>query len=1400
MTQKTLGIDLGTNSLGLAIRNIDAGSNIIEQLEYYTSIIFKSGVGNGQKGEYSYAAERTKYRSSRRLYQARKYRIWATLEVLIDNGCCPLTHEQLKKWSVYDKAKGLKRQYPTDAFEFEQWVRLDFDNDGIPEYRSPYQLRAELVTKHLDWNSQTDRYKFGRAMYHIAQRRGFKSSKGETLKESSENEDIETIEVSTAMKKSENKKSQILNEYMVRNNLPTAGCAFAKLELDGIRVRGSEYQAVQSQLLDEVKQICTFQKIDQLAPELFIKLTSTKKNEGTIFFRRPLRSQKSLIGNCTLEPTHKRCPISHPDYELFRAFAFINNIKFRTDHQGEWQSLNNKEREDLFKELFTRTKATFKFKDIREWIEKKHKCDHLSYNNHTINYNDNATVAGCPIISRLKKILGDEWNNSTIKTDRTRINRNTGDIYTVEYSYIDIWHIALCCDDFEELSEFSTLRMGFDERQASEYVRLWSSIQDGYASLSLKAIHNILPFLQKGFIYNEAVAFAKIPDIIGAERWNNDCDKLITSLQGCTADCDRIRLAYSITNTLISRYKARSLDEQPAYRNTEYKLDDADRNDILNCIIETISEHRWKTMDENIRISIKDSIEANYQKFFADSKRDYYKLPNKTSQIREFLEKTYPDVDPTKWDSLYHHSQISLFPLQTPQNIRTDKGNFVYVCQLGTPDIGSIKNPVALRALHTLRRAINYMLMQGMIDEETRVVVETARDLNDANWRKAIERYQKEREKENEAIASIIKEFRPGYSDTDIEKGRLLFEQNILDCESRNEKAKAERFAADMQKYRLWKEQKFQCLYTGQFINISELFDENRIDIEHTIPRSISFDDSLKNKTVCVASFNRNIKGNNIPSDLSNYSDILLRIRPWQERVDHIKDQIELWRGKSRTATTLERKNECIQQRHLWELELDYWQTKLNTFTIKKDELDIGFRNRQLSDTRIITKYAFHYLKSVFSRVDVQKGRVTADFRKILGIQSADDKKNRNRHSHHAIDAAVLTMIPVAAQRDKMIQLFYQMQEAPTQSEREAIRIRLNKEISTCRIGSINHLVETIENNILINHVSKDQTLTPARKPRRIGKHIVKGQWLQGDSIRGSLHKDTFYGAIKSSNGILMVVRKPLASLNEKDIESIIDLALRKAIESQIYTYITTNGFSFAKAIEQPIYMTDKNGQPVTHDCNGRPLAPIRHVRCYAKAGRGYLKQETALQIKQQTYLSKHDHKIPYYAQNDDNYLCLFYEGVVKNKIKKEFKLVNYYDVAQLKISNSDILFHEPAFATYEGNGLLSLKAIIKNGTKVLLFKESEEELFDLDINELSKRLYVTYKFNETGTPNIYLRHHLEARKESECDISEKGSAFNPQTTFSYLTLKASNFNAIIEHYGFEVDPIGNIVFDKSAI
>ena len=1394
MEQKTLGLDLGTSSIGIALRDRELDKNIAGQLVYYSSVVFKSGVGKDSSGEYSFAAKRTEKRSTRRLYQSRKYRIWATLELLISHRCCPLSEAELERWSKYDKQKGFHRSYPSDALEFEQWVRLDFNGDGIADYSSPYQLREELITRELDWEDPTDRYKFGRAMYHIAQRRGFKSSKGDTLKDMGKDDDLSSVEIGDAMKKSEEKKSKGIVEYMVSHGLQTVGQAYAHMERSGIRVRNhSEYQAVQSQLYDEVEAICHYQHIDVLDSELHTRLISRKQGEGTIFYRRPLRSQKSSIGYCTLEPDKRRCPVSHPDYEEFRALSFINNIKYRTDPDGEWTVLSTQERQELFTSLFARAKVTFKFEDIRQWLEKRNNGLHFDYHAETINYRDYVTVAGCPVISRLKKILGEDWRTAVIQTDRDRYDRKTGSVHKVGYNYEDLWHLCFCSDDFEELMEFAKSRMNLGDRQATELARLWGNLKEGYTTLSIKAIRNILPFLREGLIYSTAVAVAKIPEIVGQSKWNQHKATVLMSLDSLSDKVSRDRLVSGIANTLISNYKSLPLDEQFAYKDYSYRLSVADKNAVADCIKKSLGERKLKELPDEEELI--DEVTELYQKFFFSPAREYYKLPRQSESLVDFLHKQFPEIDEKEWNRLYHHSQIAMFPQAPSVDLGTP--------QLGTPDIGSIKNPVVLKALHTLKRTLNAMLAQHMIDEDTRIVVETARDMNDANWRRAIDRYQKEREKENEAITSIIREFRPNYTDADIEKGRLLFEQNIPPQTNREEKAKAERFALDLQKYKFWREQNFQCIYTGIHIGLSDLFDDSKVDIEHTIPRSISFDNSLRNRTVCISHFNRYEKGNRIPSELSNYSDILTRIKPWMDKVEHLKSQVELWRGNARIAPTVDRKNECLQQMHQWELELDYWKAKVETFRVQKDDLNSGFKNSQLVDTRIITKYAFHYLKSVFKHVDVQKGETTAVFRKILGVQSADEKKDRNRHSHHAIDAAVLTMIPYAAQRDRMIELFYGIQEAQKiqvlpqgGSDIQRMQQDLCREIASCNLGTVNGLVETIESNILINHLSKDQTLAPAHRRRRINGTIVRGQWLQGDSIRASLHKDSFYGAIQSpTKEKLLVKRAPLAKMAAKDIDTIVDERLKEMIKSQLQRKMDEDGLSFAKAIEGSFYMLDHDGNPITHDCNQRPIAPIRHVRCYAKAGRGFLKIDTALQIKRQTYQSKHPYKNSYYAQNDDNYLCLLYEGLSKGKPQRKLRLVNYFEIAQLHLKNVNVLYHEPEFAFYQGERSMPLKAIIKKGTRVLMYEKHKDEVRDMDNARLSNRLFVVYKFNSMGTPSVYLRNHLEARNETACSPEEKATAYTPTNRISFLTLKADNFKALIEHMDFRVDHLGEIHF-----
>ena len=93
---KILGLDLGTNSIGWAIR--DTENEGVKQIIDKGVRIFSEGVKSEKGIESSRAAERTGYRSARKIKYRRKLRKYETLKILSLNGMCPLSIEEVKEW------------------------------------------------------------------------------------------------------------------------------------------------------------------------------------------------------------------------------------------------------------------------------------------------------------------------------------------------------------------------------------------------------------------------------------------------------------------------------------------------------------------------------------------------------------------------------------------------------------------------------------------------------------------------------------------------------------------------------------------------------------------------------------------------------------------------------------------------------------------------------------------------------------------------------------------------------------------------------------------------------------------------------------------------------------------------------------------------------------------------------------------------------------------------------------------------------------------------------------------------------------------------------------------------------------------------------------------------------
>lgn len=338
--------------------------------------------------------------------------------------------------------------------------------------------------------------------------------------------------------------------------------------------------------------------------------------------------------------------------------------------------------------------------------------------------------------------------------------------------------------------------------------------------------------------------------------------------------------------------------------------------------------------------------------------------------LKNFLAEKY-HIDHKTLNRLYHPSDLETYP-----HVRPDEQDRM---RLGSPRISSIRNPMAMRSLHRIRHVVNALLDKGIIDRGTEVHIELGRELNDANMRAAIRRQNKLNESERAKAKAALKE------------------QGINNASE-----------TDIDKYILWDEQHKKCLYTGKQIGFCDIFGpDSKYDIEHTIPRSRGGDSTMENLTLCDSRFNRDVKKTRLPSELANADEVMQRVAFMKEKADDLQKQIR--RCRTNASMDKSQKDRIIQKRHSLELQQTYWRNKYHRFEMT--EVPEDFSRRQGATAGIVARYARLFLKSLFDDVSIVKGAATADFRKAWKLQSTDEKKSRDNHTHHQVDAVVIACI-----------------------------------------------------------------------------------------------------------------------------------------------------------------------------------------------------------------------------------------------------------------------------------------------------------------------------------------------------------------------------------------------------
>lgn len=1328
-----LGLDLGSSSIGWAIRN----DNKIDKKGVIT---FESGMLKGQTGGYtSPTRDRRVARSKRRLIQARKYRKWELLKILM-NEYVPLNKVEIEIWSKYKK--GQVQKFPENK-NFLKWLGCDFTYLGIDtKYQNPYELRVRALDNKLS------KHEFGRALYHLVQRRGYKDI-GEADKETQKQIDRrEDSGFKKALDKNENIISKaLINEFLNKNKRARNQYPYR-----------DEYQF-------ELEQICEAQGHDT---------AKNDKGEYTnafvqqlwkaIIWQRALRSQKGNIGKCTLEPTKPRCPISHPIFELFRAYSFINTIKY-FDANTENQSLSSDSRKQLI-DFFLKKDKNFKFEEIKLLLD-KHLKGKKTYNypidKRTGKYD--TSIPGMPLCKGLIDVFGDVAKNAILTIPN--FNGETAPKVLQGYSIYDLWHILFTFDPRSSktknfLEEFATKTLGIPNRskkgkEYNPFSKIKSNFTTGYSDLSMKAMRKIIPFLTDGYLYNEAVVLSKIPEILGAE-WRHQKQKILEISKRSNELYNWNKTIVSIANNLIDQYKGLEHEDTFAYKNVQYTIKEDDIQDVEKACQSHFGERSW--LNRNDRNKVIESVLEQYQAFFNDQKRRYREVPLLTSLFNEQLQKNNILLD----GQLYHHSQKE----NMYGNSLVDKRTGFQI--LPVPRIDSIKNPMFNKCLSILRKLVNELITNNLIDGDTEVVIEIARELNDNNKRAAIERYQNERRDNREKYRTFLEEFkereRPSinieesistlemwteqtFENPTDERGGQITNKNRIDVLKEKQAIK---------RYELWMEQKGQCIYTGKMISITQLF-SNDIDIEHTIPRSILPDNTLANQTVCYARYNRDKKKTLRPKQCDNYyqdqegwgTRIEPRLDPWIAERDRYRKLYED-RLKAKGSEDETTKNRRIQEKHYYKMHYDYWYDKVERFTA--EEVRDSWARRQLVDTQMVSKYAREFMKTCFKKVATQKGSTTAAFRKIYGFQEEDEIKNRNRHTHHAIDAAVLTLIPVnSSHRDRILKRMYEYNE------------EVKGQFTTSPFDGFNpqKLIQDIDLTTLIVNFEHDKILKQSyRNIRKRGKlqyvKSTEGEFVRdnngkkiikkakGDTVRSVLYKDTFVAKIRDvqryddeqpiregsdwkykqgNDKFIYAVRKPISEVLSK-IDDIIDPSIKEIVRKQKHN-------------------------PEIKDYQGNI---IRHVR---------IKTSTGQRVKERVnYRSTHDYKNHYYSSAGSVPYAILLEEGDGSRVKREMIPIASFEVCKMnkRLGRFDIGQYIKELYPQYGDWN---KRLLKVGQKVLVFNHDDEFEKRNEIDFQKNRLYVITQFSDGS---IWLKYHLEAQSKDE--IKEMISRFKDNLLREY--------------------------------
>lgn len=436
-----LALDLGTNSIGWCMLRLDM--NAKPSPSPYA--IIRGGVrifgdGRDPMSGSSLAVDRRDARGMRRNRDRKLSRMTRLQTALVENGL-----------------------FPQDIVERRELAKLD-----------PFELRSRGLDEELT------PYEFGRAIWHLNKRRGFKSNR----KTDGDDNDGSLLKGRIA---------EVRND-LERDGYRTAGEWLADRHSRGESVRARLRQTAtkdESTGRNKIEKSYDLYFDRQMIEDEFNLLWETQAHfdsrvfstkayddiHRAIFFQRKLKPVKP--GRCQLNPDEERLASAMPSQQRFRILQEVNNLRFRNLY-NEQSPLDQGQRDKVLvlllgsnKVTFDRIRRTLKVSADRKFNLESERRDHLK--------GDSTGVE----MANAKR-FGKQWHDFSLADQDVIVDQILNE------------------ESEEKLDAWLKESYGLTDDQAQTVAK--AKLVQGYGSLGRKALTDIIPFLQEEVItYDQAV-------------------------------------------------------------------------------------------------------------------------------------------------------------------------------------------------------------------------------------------------------------------------------------------------------------------------------------------------------------------------------------------------------------------------------------------------------------------------------------------------------------------------------------------------------------------------------------------------------------------------------------------------------------------------------------------------------------------------------------------------------------------------------------------------------------------------------------------------------------------------------------------------------------------------------